>query len=203
VAGGEIDRLADSGEKSGMKTNALVLTALAMSVAACSSLPGLSTSSITGGTEKAKAPVPQGPVAVTDPLRRAIKIAETSARAEKCGYNFDPARLRANYLASEAQQGLDAASSTKLTATYDLARQTTWREIANDDDYCTAARTAAIKTSLTKVLANDFTVVEEKKGQDGLWGSFASNTQDKLNPNWAQNPAFEKMTTKATPRPVE
>jgi hypothetical protein len=196
-----IDRPRDSVEKSPMKTNALVATALALTLAACSSLPGLSTASITGNDSQtaAKPPVPQGPALITDPQRRAIKVAEVSARAEKCGYNFDPARLRTNYLASEAQQGLDPAMMTKVTSTYDLARQTTWREIAADEDYCTNSRTANIKTSLSKFLSNDFVIAEDKTKSDGLFGSFASNTQDRLNPNWAQNPTFEKMTTKAPP----
>jgi hypothetical protein len=159
-------------------------------VSGCSSM-GLSTASITGSEAKKAAPVrPAAPVVVTDPMRRAVKIGELSAKAEKCGYNFDAARLRTAFLANEVQQGLDAAATTKLTNTYDLARKVTLQEIGEGEGYCTAARTEAIKPALNQVLAGNFVVTEtprpETKG--GLLGDLAtSSSGGQLNPNWGRS----------------
>jgi hypothetical protein len=174
-----------------------VLLALALPLAGCSSLSSLTTGSV-GGSE-AKPPAPQGPIVVTDPLRRAIKVAETSARAERCGYHFDPDRMRTAYLATEVQQNaLDATSAGKLTSTYDLARRVTLQETNADPNFCSSARTAQIKTALSRHLTGDFVVVDEpKKASEGLFGSLASDpTTEKLNPEWILDPRNNKVTTR-------
>lgn len=180
-------------------TTVLLIAAIAAGLAGCSTWSGLTTSSISG-SDKAAA-LPPGPVAIADPNKRAVRIAEISARAEKCGFYFDAARLRNAYLASEAGQGLDAATLDKVTKNYDLSRQVTWKALASDDDYCSGSRTSQIKTALSKVLANDFTVYEEAKKDSSLLSSLMSDTPTKevLNPNWGQMPR-EGITTK---KPVE
>jgi len=161
----------------------------------CSSM-GLSTASITGSEAKKAPALPPGPVVVVDPMRRAVKIAELSAKAEKCGYNFDAARLRTAFLANEVQQGLDAAATTKLTNTYDLARQLTLREIGEGEGYCTAARTDAIKPALRQVLAGNFVVTEvPTKQSTGVFGDLVTDSSPgKLNPDWVLDPKNQPVT---------
>ena len=172
----------------------------ALPLAGCSSLSGLTTGSLGGGGGgEARPATPQAPMVVTDPLRRAIKVAETSARAERCGYHFDPTRLRTAYLATEVQQNaLDAAATGKLTSTYDLARRVTLHETTSDQGYCTSARTAQIKAALNRHLAGDFVVVDDpKKKDEGLFGALASDTSNqKLNPNWILDTRNNPMTTR-------
>ncbi len=165
----------------------------------CSSM-GMSTASITGSEEKKAPALPQGPVVVTDPMRRAVKIGELSAKAEKCGYNFDVTRLRTSFLANEVQQGLDAAATTKLTNTYDLARQVTLREIGEGEGYCTAARTEAIKPALRQVLAGNFVVSEiPKKQSSGIFGDLVvDTTPGKLNPEWIKDPKNQPVSRPAS-----
>ena len=74
-----------------MKTARLCVMVLAtVSLGGCgASLPSLSTGSLFGGTSKLRTPVIQN-----DPTSRAIEVGATSARAIKCGYNFDPANSK-------------------------------------------------------------------------------------------------------------
>src|SRR5262245_34070211 len=75
---------------------ALLLAATALH-AGCSG-GGVTTSSVQ------QADVPQG-LTNADPLARPVAVAWTSARAKRCGFYFDPAKLKINYLSYERTQG--------------------------------------------------------------------------------------------------
>lgn len=120
-------------------------------MAGCSSgLPGLSTGS-TAATPAAKAE--PAPVKPTD---RAMQVATTSAKATSCGYNFDPARLRANYLAFETQSGAPANDIAALEKLYDTTRVRVAGTIVKADDFCSDDQTMVIKRDLVRHLAGDF-----------------------------------------------
>ncbi len=175
-----------------------ILLASSALLAACSG-SGLSTASITGQSAETKSALPPAPTAVTDPRRRAIRVAEISARAEKCGFNFDASRLRTNYLASEVQGGLDAAQVAQVTAVYDKAREVTWREVAGDEGYCYGSRPAQVKADLTKVLANDFVFLEQpKKNEQGFFAGLMDSPgrNDRINPGWASSASGEGIVTR-------
>src|SRR5215813_12444727 len=57
---------------------------------------------LTGAT--AAAPDVKGAPQTDDPMVRPFAVAWTSARAQRCGFNFNPSKLRASYLAYEATQ---------------------------------------------------------------------------------------------------
>jgi hypothetical protein len=81
-------------------------------------------------------------------------VAWTSARAQRCGFYFDPAKLRSSYLAFEARQpGADPAKAEK---TYDATFKTIRERAAADPDYCTDTKSAEIKKDLNRHLAGDF-----------------------------------------------
>jgi aerobic-type carbon monoxide dehydrogenase small subunit (CoxS/CutS family) len=69
---------------------------------------GISTASLLDG--KSSAGTSEGGslanIKPDDPKAKAVQVAWTAARAQKCGYNFDAAKLKANYLASEAKAGV-------------------------------------------------------------------------------------------------
>src|SRR4029079_19708765 len=54
-----------------------------------------------------------------DPLSRPIQTAWTWARANYCGFIFDRARLKADYLADEQRRGADQYALARLSKTYD------------------------------------------------------------------------------------
>ena len=77
---------------------ALVLAAAGLA-AACSG------GAMGGGTTMIEDPDAPAGVRNDSPMARPIAVAWTSARARRCGFYFDSARLRTNYLAYEAGQG--------------------------------------------------------------------------------------------------
>ena len=85
----------------------LLIAIAPLLLAACgSSAPSLSTGSLFGSKADAATPIaaPPPPPPAT-PEQRAAQVGATSARAVKCGYNFDPAKLKTSFLTAEAQSG--------------------------------------------------------------------------------------------------
>jgi hypothetical protein len=161
-----------------MKPRALLLAFCSVGLAACSGGGGgLSTASILGGGSSASATPAAPAVPVSDPTSRAFNVGMVSARATKCGYNFDPAKLKANYFAAEAALGTPPADMVKVEKVYTVAHNGVTKAAATDPNYCSDAKTKQIKEDLTKLLAGDYTppprkVAEEYDG--GLfsgWGS--------------------------------
>ena len=132
-----------------MKTARLCLMALAtVSLGGCgASLPSLTTGAVFGGGAAAK------PAIQNDPTSRAMEVGATSARAIKCGYNFDPAKLKNQFLTAET-----------------LA--------AKGADYCSKAKTDKIKEALNRHLAGDYTPSppEPVEQDEGLFGGAPSSS---------------------------
>jgi hypothetical protein len=114
-----------------------------------------------------------------DPKAKAVQVAWTAARAQKCGYNFDAAKLKASYLASEAKAGAAQPQIAEFDKTYDTTFTTVSTNIKADDTYCNERKTATIKTDLQRHLAGNFTpnLPQEKKVASG--GFFDGLTSDK------------------------
>ncbi len=96
-------------------------------------------------------------MAPEDPLARPIQVGWTSARASHCGFIFNPAELRANFLASEAQAGATPEQMEKIEQAYDYTIESVTATIKDDLSYCTKERTAAIRIDLNRYLAGDYT----------------------------------------------
>ena len=132
-------------------TRIRMLTASAMLVstlAACSGASGgISTASLLGPPEKAP---------IDEPTERALHSASISARASKCGYNFDANKLREAFLASEAASGATPEQMAKLGQSYDFTRATISKQISNPEDYCSEGKTREVSAGLQKQLAGDF-----------------------------------------------
>ncbi len=109
---------------------------------------------LTGSTTVAAADAP-GPLNTDDPAVRPVAVAWTSARAQRCGFYFDPAKLRTSYLAYESRQSA-GEQLAKAEKTYDSTFQAIRQRVASDPDYCTDAKSADIKKDLTRHLAGDF-----------------------------------------------
>lgn len=141
-----------------MKLHAAGLLLAALALTGCGGA-GITTGSLLGdggagagaGTAQAAAPPP-----VVTPTDRALQVSATSARAERCGFFFDPARLRANFLATEAQNGLAGPDMQKVEREYDTIRTKLSGVLAADKSFCTDAKAREIKKDLTRHLAGDF-----------------------------------------------
>lgn len=134
----------------------LVCLGLAVTLAGCSlGNASLSTGSLfgSGGDGKpAEAPVAKA----ATPADRALHAGATSARAQRCGYVFDPAATRSAFLAYEAGQGTAGDLMAKTEKSYDYTVASIAKTVAANEAYCDDEQTAIIKRDLSKMLAGDF-----------------------------------------------
>ena len=166
----------------------------ALAAGGCSGSSGLSTGSLFGGGSAAPAAPAAAAVAnpAGDPTSRAFQVGSTSARAVKCGYNFDPNKLRANFIANEAA-GVNAADIPRVEKVYDTAFNGVAKAVASQPDYCSPAKTADIKANLTRHLAGDFTpAVVKKEPEPAGWFSDWGGAQDK-GPSFGSDNWWEKQ----------
>jgi hypothetical protein len=130
-------------------------------------------SGLTTGASPADAPAG---LSNEHPMARPISVAWTSARAKRCGFYFDPAKLRASYLAYEGQQGAAGDQLAKIQSTYDSTFNTTSTRINGDSDYCTDKKGADIKADLQRHLAGNFRPNLPKPSADASCGFFGCAT---------------------------
>ncbi|MEL6299989.1 MAG: hypothetical protein AAFQ45_15620 [Pseudomonadota bacterium] len=181
----------------GLKQTAIgaVTIAVAVMLGACSNTATnlLSTGSITGSQPQQAAATPK----VATPVDRALQVAATSARAQKCGYFFDPAQLRAAYLQAETARGTPVAQMANVTNSYDFTAVKVAKAIAGNQAYCSPARTKTIKTSLSRYLSGDFEAVikpTEKESMFGWLESDAPEGREVLDPEAVFDPRARKKT---------
>lgn len=154
----------------------LVGLGVALALAGCSGTPSLSTGALFGSSSDKAAAVPAPTVAPQTPADRALHVGATTARAKRCGYVFDPAGVRAAYLAYEASQGGAADQLARTEKSYDYTVASVGKTVAANEDYCSDEQTSVIKKDLTQVLAGDFSAPTKKAGSltEGWWGGSAS-----------------------------
>jgi hypothetical protein len=101
---------------------------------------------------------PDAPVAISndDPMARPVAVAWTSARAKRCGFYFDPAKLRTTYLGYESRQAA-GEQYAKIEKTYDATYKATSEKVSLDVDYCSERKALEIKADLERHLAGDYT----------------------------------------------
>jgi hypothetical protein len=167
-----------------MKAAGISLALVAAALTGCSgasslpSLPSLTTGSILGGPAK---PAAADPGSVNDPTNRAFQVGTASAKAIKCGFNFDPAKLKNNYLTYERTVA-PGADLTRVEKIYDISFNGVAKAVAGDADYCSDQKTKVIKADLSRHLAGDYSPsVRPKEAQedDGLFGNlFAGESGD-------------------------
>lgn len=164
--------------------------AIALALSGCgASISDITTGSLFGGKKEAAAPTA---LAQPDSVSRAIQVGTTSARAIKCGFNFDPVKLKTSFIAAETTA--NPAEATRVNQVYDVSFNGISRAVASKgEEYCSAPKTAKIKEALNRHLAGDYTpsapepVAAEDDG--GLFGnaSSSSNSNYKTPNPWARD----------------
>ena len=163
----------------------LALPGIAALLAGCSgSGTGLTTGSLFGAKSDG------GTVVVVEtPGMRAAQVAAVSARAAKCGYNYDPVRLKSGFLAAETHAG--APDLPKLEREYDTIRAKVASTIGADPEYCTDNRTREIKADLTRHMAGDYAPPASKKIDESLLAS-GPRTREVINPEYMKDKTAPK-----------
>ena len=110
----------------------------------------------TGSTAGLPADAP-GNLSNADPMARPVAVAWTSARAKRCGFYFDPAKLKVNYLSYERTQGASGDQLANIEKSYDTTFKTTSDRISGDAGYCNERKGLDIKADLQRHLAGDYT----------------------------------------------
>lgn len=145
-----------------------------LALGACSGNQTLSTGSLFGGTKPPEAQPAAAPVPPpSTPTDRAFQVGSVTARATKCGYNFDPAKIKANYLAYESSQGATPDDIAKIEKVYGVAYNGITKAAASEANYCSDSKTKEIKADLGKLLAGDYTPTPRKVAaaeDQGLFG---------------------------------
>jgi hypothetical protein len=175
----------------------MAFAAILLALAGCSNGGGVTTASVLskdGGGEPIQ---PKN-----DPTSRAFQVATVSARAVKCGYNFDPAKLRSNFLAAEATQPDAAANMANIEKTYDVTYNGITKAVAQQgDDYCSEKKTAEIKNDLSRHLAGDYTPSPRKvaaaPADQGLFsGFFDGGLEPENGPKFGSQDWWDKQSDK-------
>jgi hypothetical protein len=170
---------------------------------------GISTASILG-TAPTPPPVAPGqapalPAAPTsDPTSRAFSAGSVAARAVKCGYNFDPVKLKASYLAHEVGLGATNEQVANIQKIYEVAFNGITKAAATQPDYCTEQKTKEIKADLTRLLAGDFeppqrnVVAKKQDDDDSMFGDwFSGGSSGESGPSYGSQDWWDKQKEKA------
>ncbi len=131
----------------------LVIAALASILLGCSTVERVTGTSKPGATSDQAARYVQP----EDPMARPIQVAWTSARASYCGFMFDPAKLKDDYMRDESRRTTDPYQLQKISKAYDYTVELVDDTIKDDPNYCTKERTDAIRADLRRYLAGDYT----------------------------------------------
>ncbi len=159
---------------------------IAAAVSGCSGGSGVSTSSILGtaptppaGEGGAVTPPPRIAVPST-PTEARVQVGTVSARAARCGYNFDAPKLKAAYIAHEIGVGTPTDQMANVEKIYNVAYVGVTKASTEDPNYCSDRKTQEIKSDLTRLLAGDFEppkkAVMAKKQDDGGISAASSTT---------------------------
>jgi hypothetical protein len=151
---------------------------------------------LTGSTAAADAPAEK--VASDEASARPMAVAWTSARAQRCGFFFDPAKLRASYLAYEARQS-SPDQLGKTEQVYDQTYKTIRAQVAANPEYCSDSKSAEIKKDLTRHLAGDFTpnLPKPKVVQTCGWLGCADGEEKK---EWSQEKFWKEIQDRSNQR---
>ncbi len=146
----------------------LCFTVLTLGLGACGgSGGGLTTGSLFGS--KSSEPSGLQPPKPITPTDRAVYVGATVARAQRCGFYFNPEEVRNNYIAAETQVGTPPEGVQRATKEFDFTRQSVIAGAAKDDGYCTEGRTREVKAALTRQLAGDFNPPQARSTVDVGW----------------------------------
>jgi hypothetical protein len=135
-----------------------VALAGSVSLAACSGPSGSGSTSLVTGSVFSSAP--KAAVNPDNPALRPTKVALVSAGAVKCGFYFDPAKLRQAFLASHtSNSGLPADQIGKAQQSYDTAFERGAKALGPQEGFCTDGQVGQLKADLNRHLAGDYTTV--------------------------------------------
>jgi hypothetical protein len=171
------------------------IVALSGALGGCSGGGGLTTGSLFGSSQASNVAAAQPVVTSSD---RVVQVAAVSARAAKCGFNFDPTGLKTSFMTSEATLAADQAALDKTEHEYDTIRGKVATAISKEPDFCSDSKTREIKADLTRHLAGDFSPKQVKVVDPSLLAAAGPKTRETINPEFLTDKQASK--TKSVPQ---
>ncbi len=111
--------------------------------------------------------------AKADPLARPMHVAQTVARAERCGFYFQPETIKTSYLAHEAGKGISPDELKKLELTYRITYAKIAKDIKEVEGYCSETILTEVREDLPPYAAGNFTgpirVAKKPKKEPTPW----------------------------------
>ena len=168
-----------------------------IAAASATATPAPTTSATTGQTPQAIGVTAQPAVLTQDdqsavaatpaavvaegPLDKAIHVGWTMARAQKCGFFFEPQKVHSNFLAYETQRGVSDQDVKRRDLTVRYTRAKVAKQIAPIEDYCSRTVLTEVREDLPKFLAGDFSGPArlppvKNKEEGGLFASLTSGS---------------------------
>lgn len=191
----------------------LALATATLVLAGCSGgIGNVTTGSLFGsssGSETAQATTGATPIVATapaapqsTPIARAMHVGAVTARAMKCGYNFDPTNLKTSYLASETALGTSVADVATLEKAYNVAFNGVNKVAATEAGFCSEKKTKEIKADLTRALGGDFNppvkVAAPAEEEEGFFGGlFGGGSSSDKGPAYGSQEWWDKQAEKA------
>ncbi len=176
-----------------MSAQRLLICLVMLALVGCSSTSDVTTGSVAGGNQQSASPVVRD-----DPLTRALHVGANSARAVKCGYNFNSTALKSRFMSAQAAAITDPQKMEQVNKAYDTGFNGVSKAITNPKTYCTPAKTKAIKVALQKNLAGDYTPPAKRRvaqsGAGGFFGDlFDADVAEEGGPKFGSDDWWEKQ----------
>lgn len=137
---------------------AAILTLCAV-VAGCSSTGSGGVLGLVSSDAQANAAAQQAPAAqtpATDPLARPIHVAQTVARAQRCGFYFEPETVKTSYLAHAATQTTSPEDLKRVELVYRMTHAKLSKDLKATKDYCSEPILKEIREDLPPYVAGNF-----------------------------------------------
>lgn len=96
------------------------------------------------------------------PQNRLLQVSSTAARASYCAFGMDRAKLKADYLAYERQQGATPEMLAKFDTLYDSSYNLFYTKVRENPESCSKNQIEEIRPDINRHLAGDYTPSQRK-----------------------------------------
>lgn len=134
---------------------------IAVALAVTMALSGCGGISLTGKSKEQ----PKAAVSLereNTPQNRLLQVTSTAARASYCAFGMDRAKLKANYLAYERQQGASPEMLAKFDSLYDSSYNLFYSKVRQNPNACSKDQIEEIRPDINRHLAGDYTPSKRK-----------------------------------------
>lgn len=96
------------------------------------------------------------------PQNRLLQVSATAARASYCAFGMDRAKLKADYLAYERNQGASPDMIAKFDSLYDSSYNLFYKKVRENPESCSKEQIEEIRPDINRHLAGDYTPSRRK-----------------------------------------